>query len=446
MAYKSVYFNDPAINYSKHTWTLDTTNNRCYSASTSASITFYFTGTAIKFVADTQSNGDTNCSIVIDGQSVGVANFYSPSRIPDGFVYENTSLGNGEHVITITRSTTASKYIFCNYFQILTTENFIGRRIISFPDVGFQEIDLGLDRSFTAFFDGGVSIWNKAANTSCFGGSYTYSDVSGAEIKFGFTGTSIRIMGFVYTAGGQDATIEIDGVTKKIYGSYFPTTLYYVCLFEIDGLDDTAHDIVITSNSATRLLVDSVHIQNTANLTLHSDFSKFNITEWYGSNTIDQLVVGLNQTHPVQMYYDNTKDFMFVWQCRSGGENTSSAGVYSANICGLAYVYMSGTTSAPVDRFYFKNGTTNSYFSANSTFRNTSVSVCCIYYKTGEIKVFFNGELRYQGVVTLPDSGYYNIKTFRNGSSPSTYIDGIAKSLYTEMPNIPSIGAYAFIM
>lgn len=445
MGVKLAGYNYPEILYSKSAWTVDSTNGRCYSLTASASITIKFTGTYIRFFASKQSNGDNACTVTIDGDDYGTVSFYNATTVHNQDIFIKDDLSSGEHEMVITRSTTASKYIFCQGFNINDTDNYLGRTTYAGSPSGFKSVDMGLGRSLTTFFMGGANIWNTGTNASCYNGSYAYSDTSGAEIRFGFTGTSIKILSFVSNTLNDQVSIQIDNQDAVTVSEYFPTAIYNTCLYQIDGLDDTEHDVVITSLSATRLTLDFVYVLSDRDIIQHSDFRRFNITEWYGSNTEDERLVGLNQTHPVQMYYDNTKDFMILWQVTSGGENTS-ASVYTTNTCGLTYVYMAGTTSAPVDRIYYKNGATNSYIAANSTFRSTKISVCCIYYSTGNIKIFCNGELRYQGSVTLPDSGYYPIKTFRNGSSPASYVDGVAKTLYAEIPDIPLSGAYAFLI
>jgi hypothetical protein len=87
--------------------------------------------------------------------------------------------------------------------------------------------------------------WFTTTHVSRSGGSEAGTRVAGAMVMVPFTGRGVRVIGTRQQARGI-AHIEIDGVDHGTVDLYAPSFRPQQVLFEIVGLEDGEHTLVIT--------------------------------------------------------------------------------------------------------------------------------------------------------------------------------------------------------
>lgn len=101
--------------------------------------------------------------------------------------------------------------------------------------------------------------WATNSNASTSGGTDKRTSTIGQTIKFGFTGTSIRIIAPKNTDLSDSLKISIDGIEYE-FSEYHTSLLWQVCVFEKIDLKNTKHSVVITSNSTKINIFDAVDL------------------------------------------------------------------------------------------------------------------------------------------------------------------------------------------
>ncbi|WP_340016437.1 hypothetical protein [Paenibacillus sp. FSL K6-1318] len=123
--------------------------------------------------------------------------------------------------------------------------------VLASPSSGFNRYD---DRDSNITY---VNFSNQSTNSNSHNSTYT-GIATNTEIKFNFSGTSIKLLGFTLNSG-VSFNVFIDSETSgKVYSCPISTN-FKVVVFEIDGLTDTEHSIIFKNFSQT-FRVDAVDI------------------------------------------------------------------------------------------------------------------------------------------------------------------------------------------
>lgn len=199
---------------------------------TTATITYNFYGTSLKWIYTTGPRGG-NASVKIDGVEKGPVNLYSAA-----FAFQQSTtfsgLAAGNHTVVIKSALSKDPaslgyYIYHDCFGATTD---------SADPTPFSENN----------YDGSTTYaWSKVNSTSASGGSFSSASATSAATAFTFSGTSVQ---WLYTKGprGGIANVWIDGVAKPNVDQW-ASAYQFKQSTTFSGLSSGVHTILIKSSS-----------------------------------------------------------------------------------------------------------------------------------------------------------------------------------------------------
>lgn len=272
---------DSRIRYSGSGWTswaLAGANNGNIKGTTNSndSFTFKFYGTQFRLITSSRIDRSQTISIVIDGVAPETIAFGYDASISAGnsptpavLGYERRGLSKGNHTVTLslndTNSLTIDAIDIDDFGQL---ESWVGQQVIA-PELGWKRYDANTS---TMLFSG---TWASETNTAYYNSTYFYTNTSGSNVKFKFSGTKIRVISTRNSGHSANISISIDGVSETF--SEKGALTHQVLLYEKFGLPNDVHTVEINSNDTEYLTIDAVDIDIDGRL-LHPD-EVINVTD-----------------------------------------------------------------------------------------------------------------------------------------------------------------------
>ncbi|PGK21537.1 hypothetical protein CN903_18730 [Bacillus cereus] len=265
---------DTNIQYLGSNWTSDSDSTRQYYNNTchnnlntdkSAQIKFNFKGTKLRLMCSVYENHSNKVAISIDGQ----VQYYSESRVVDrayGSVlcYEKLGLTDAVHEVTIKCENPGALSLDAididDNGSISKPPIKVGDQLLQ-PEAGWKRID-DTDSSFKYVGD-----WWKSGDTTpeWFNNTFHYVNGASGEVQFQFSGTRLRIIGYIHESQyrSNDIKIIIDG-QEEFYSEQATKVGYQTLVYEKLGLAEGVHDVVIKSgtNSPFPLTFDAIDIDS----------------------------------------------------------------------------------------------------------------------------------------------------------------------------------------
>ena len=130
------------------------------------------------------------------------------------------------------------------------------------PEAGWARYD---DAHRAILWDSG---WYTGSNAALHGGAHKYfSNLPGKKVRFGFTGTKLRLISSTNTTYCNDITVSIDGGSPETCSQYSGSLVLKVLFYEKVGLSEGFHTVTITSGSSNiNTTLDAVDIDSTGKL------------------------------------------------------------------------------------------------------------------------------------------------------------------------------------
>ncbi len=228
--FQSVDDRDPALTY-VGTWNNDSNSafyegTARYTNAVNASVEFTFTGTAVRWYGQNDTNFGT-ADVYLDGSFVKTVNVNGSPTVGK-ILFEALNLSNTEHTIKVVRKT-----------QTIDIDRFAYR--VATPEQTFTKVD-ALSNLIT--YSG---VWTEDHNQAFDNGNAKYTAAANAYAEMTFQGTAVRWYGQHDTNFGS-ASVYLDGAlveTVNVNG----TAASGLLLFERTGLSAGTHTIRIICNT-----------------------------------------------------------------------------------------------------------------------------------------------------------------------------------------------------
>lgn len=137
------------------------------------------------------------------------------------------------------------------------------RQALASPDAGWRRID-NIDPNITYV---GAGAWvANGTDASLWNSTGMYTNTSGGKARFNFTGTSLRLIGSLYTNRSTSVDVYIDGVLMATFSQYSGATVQRCLDFDISGLVDKEHYVEIINNVSAVYFLDAIDIGSNAYL------------------------------------------------------------------------------------------------------------------------------------------------------------------------------------
>lgn len=263
---------NPKISYVGSGWTKPTSSG-FYNGGLSATnvsgdiATFKFYGTKLRIIDQIHPNRSTNISITIDGNTEIFSEYASVAQ-NQTLVYEKTGLILKVHDVTIKLTDTA--YLSIDAIDIDSTGYIVtpvGQQLTA-SEVGWKRYD---DFSPSIKYVGTKS--TNTADTGHYNSTISYLTQLNDHIDFDFIGTNLRIITSTGSNRADSIEVKVDGIVMGTYSGYTATAQYQILSYELLGLENKRHNVVITSKSTTanfQLTLDAIDIDSTGRV-LHPD-------------------------------------------------------------------------------------------------------------------------------------------------------------------------------
>jgi len=205
-------------------------------------IKFKFTGIGIRIISPINKDLSASLIISIDGVNYDYSQ-YNASLLWRMCVFEKTNLENTTHTVVISSNSTLT-----NIFDavdllagntILPYPQKIGN-VLTSPEVGWKRYDIPTASNNTFKIEGSFTVETDARS---YNSSEIFLSSNISTLTFYFKGTSLRVIGSSNTNKATDSIIQIN---DKVYSIGENNTLAYrALLFEIEGLEDKIHKVII---------------------------------------------------------------------------------------------------------------------------------------------------------------------------------------------------------
>lgn len=266
--WKRIDDKDPAIQRIG-TWSLDSNasfwgGSSYYTTAEGSKITFKFKGTKIRLICANNSAYADSVPIKIDGitESFNISQFSSTSTYLN-LEYEKTGLVDGIHEVEITVPA-GNKYVHIDAIDIDDAGYMpipIGA-VLTSPESGWRRYENGSTQIVT-----NGSVKRDPATGSFSGHSGGNMNYGNCSFSFTFEGTKLRIIGSSNPVAGYSTRVPltIDGVSYTYSNIPTNNAVNSCLLFEIQGLPDGRHDVVIGDN-VELINLDAIDINDTGRL------------------------------------------------------------------------------------------------------------------------------------------------------------------------------------
>jgi hypothetical protein len=222
------------------------------SSTAGAYVIISFKGTQLDLIA-TKGTTTGVADIYLDGATVPVTvSLAATAAAYKQTIYTTGTLADGYHAVRIQRSTTSAtgKYLTLDAVDVAGT----------LTPITIQETDSHMAWAPAA------SSWTSASSTSYSGGSYRYSNVSGASVTVNFTGISLKLIAKKAASYGK-VQVTLDGTTTFTVDLYSATTKYKQTVWTSGFLTPGDHTVKIerlltknASSSGYTIDVDAVDV------------------------------------------------------------------------------------------------------------------------------------------------------------------------------------------
>jgi hypothetical protein len=227
-------------------------SKQIFNAASSGKISFSFSGTAIRILGTTLSNGnqDTDIRVAIDGVTYKFSNQSPGGTMYQVILYEKLDLTPGEHTVTITQGS-RFKLLAFDGIDIVTDEYYPKVKIkLLEPDPGWNRYN---DSDGLIEYSGNEWIVDSVPTSSYYNKDihHLYQNKEINEVRFNFYGTGLRIIGVIVNNGNEDENLKvfIDGeqftFNNKNTLTSQGSTEGQMVLFDKTELEEKEHEIVI---------------------------------------------------------------------------------------------------------------------------------------------------------------------------------------------------------
>ena len=229
-----------------------------------ASAEFKFKGTKLRIIGRHYSDRSETNTVIIDGVSYTFSQ--RSATVEKALSFEVLNLSNTTHTVKIVAGDTgtASGKLSIDAIDIDDTGyilTIIGQPLTS-PEQGWRRYEES-DGRFAY-----TGNWNSQSLAMHSGGTMKYTGDAGANVKFKFYGTKLRIIVNTFTASDTTTNVTVDGV-DAIFSTYSATDMGSVLIFETTNLPLALHSVTITkgdSNTSKLLRFDAIDIDDTGKL------------------------------------------------------------------------------------------------------------------------------------------------------------------------------------
>ncbi len=208
-----------------------------YANSSGAVASIKFEGTYLVWIAKTGPQYG-KARVSLDGGEAFYLDLYSSGSLYQQKVYTTGLLPDGPHTLTIEwcglKNTGSSSY-YVNIDALDVMGTLVTAPAPPAPPTLYQQSDPKLTY---------VGSWYTAITPWASGGSYTYTASPGAMVTASFTGTSVKLTGKKGPEYGK-AKVTLDGGEAEYIDFYSPYSVCNQFIYQKEGLEDTAHTLVI---------------------------------------------------------------------------------------------------------------------------------------------------------------------------------------------------------
>jgi hypothetical protein len=214
-------------------------------SSSGAYVVVPFNGTRLDWIA-TKGTTTGIADVYVDNVLVKTINLAASVVAYQQNVFSTGVLASGYHTLKVVRNSGSATGKFITMDAVEVAGSLV-------PTTRVEETDTHLVWAPSS------SAWTSSATTSASGGSYRYTNTSGAAVTINFTGVSLNIIATIAPSYGN-ATITLDGVSKTV-SLYSSTTAYKKTVWSSGFLAPGNHTITITragtkSTSSTGYTID----------------------------------------------------------------------------------------------------------------------------------------------------------------------------------------------
>ena len=215
------------------------------SSTAGAYVVIPFNGTRLDWIA-TKGTTTGKADVYLDNVFVTTIDLAATSVAYQQDVWSTGTLASGYHTVKILRNSTGASGRYITIDAVDVAGNLV-------PAVRKEQTEPLL------VWTPSLSAWTLGTSISYSGGSYRYSNTSGASVTINFTGVSLEIIAKTAPSYGN-ATITIDGVSKAV-SFYSSTTTYKKTVWSSGFLAPGNHTVTITragtkSTSSTGYTID----------------------------------------------------------------------------------------------------------------------------------------------------------------------------------------------
>lgn len=243
-------------------------NNIChYSGANGAVAKFRFYGTKVRLISPLYAAGD-KLLVSIDGSPQEIANENNAVTKIIALVYEKTGLTLGYHTVVITSSITTpgTSQVALDAIDIDDTGylTVLMGTALTTPDTGWKRYDC--TSGAFQYNPVGSNVWSFSTAPN----RWAANAGTKQTIKFNFTGTKLRLLGYNGADRSMDITIQIDGGAPATFSQYNANVgVSYALNYEVTGLSAGIHTATITvgNSFSTGIVFQAVDVDSAASIT-----------------------------------------------------------------------------------------------------------------------------------------------------------------------------------
>lgn len=264
--------NHPFFVYEGFDWVLNNSSGACWQGTQSymniykrrGAIRFKFYGTKLRLVQSCGSNYADNTLISIDGGTPEKLNTYTPDYTykKQVLVYEKTGLDRKVHEVVMLPGTTQKYGLEMDALDIDDDGYLVPMKqsVLTTPQTGWDAFTV---EDIHRVLKGE---WTELANEVYAKGVHNVE----TSVKFFFTGTDLRLTGRHSSSCGN-IKITLDGKEYQSDQKYQETSHTYkeladTMFFEVYGLEDKVHEVVIEPEVGNYVVLRKAHVKEGENL------------------------------------------------------------------------------------------------------------------------------------------------------------------------------------